>query len=325
MWLVFSTRCILRCYYTWSKHIIMQKVLITGGTGLLGRSLASALTSRGYDVIILSRSKGPVYTHPAIHYAQWDVAAGTIDDWAIAEADAIVHLAGAGVVAQKWTEAYKKEIVDSRTQSSALLCKALQKIPNDVHTIISASAIGWYGADKGGPAFTENDPADSGFLGHTCKLWEESMAPAAGLGKRLITYRIGIVLSHLGGALSEFKKPLRKGIAAVLGNGEQVVSWIHVTDLCRMIIAALEEDKYRGCYNAVAPNPVSNKKLTLTLAEKMRGKKFWTIKVPPFLLKLIMGESSIEVLKSTTVSSKKIEAVGFQFTHKTIESAVAES
>ncbi len=304
----------------------MKKVLITGGTGLVGRALTAHLNGLGYGVIILSR-KVPTRQPSGglVQYAQWNVQAQTIDTKAVQEADYIVHLAGAGVVEKRWTAAYKKEIIDSRVHSSALLCKALQETPNKVKAVVSASAIGWYGADSlPVQSFVETDPADTAFLGNTCRLWEESTEPLAAMGKRLVKLRIGIVLSKEGGALVEFKKPLRMRIAAILGSGRQVVSWIDIADLCRLFTYALENENLQGVYNAVAPNPVSNKILTLTLARILTGRFFIPVHVPAAVLTLVMGGSSIEVLKSTTVSSAKITATGFTFTYDTIQKALEQ-
>jgi uncharacterized protein (TIGR01777 family) len=300
-----------------------QTVLITGGTGLVGKSLTKALILKGYHVIILSRTTTDKKNTGNISYAQWNVKKQEIDTAALQAADYIVHLAGAGVVDRKWTAAYKKEIVESRTESSRLLIDALTSNTNKVKAVVSASAIGWYGAD-GEPAvpFTEEAAADNSFLGQTCKLWENSIEPVTGLGKRLVKLRTGIVLSNDGGALPEFKKPIRLGMAAILGNGKQMVSWIHMDDLCNLFIAAIENEKMQGSYNAVAPEPVSNKTLTLTLAKAMNGKWYIPVHAPAFVLKIMMGERSIEVLKSTTVSCKKILDAGFIFTFKTIEAAV---
>jgi uncharacterized protein (TIGR01777 family) len=246
-----------------------------------------------------------------------------IDIAAVQSADYIIHLAGAGVVEKKWTIEYRKEIVESRTESSALLIHALQNNPNKVKAVISASAIGWFGADaeKNNP-FNETAAADPGFLGQTCRLWEESIDPVTTLGKRLVKLRIGIVLSNEGGALAEFKKPIHFGIASILGKGQQMVSWIHIDDLCRMFIKAIENENLQGSYNAVAPEPVSNKNLTIVLAKAMNGRSYIPIHVPAFVLKLMMGERSIEVLKSTTVSCRKILDTGFEFDYNTIEQAV---
>lgn len=301
-----------------------QSVLISGGTGLVGKALTKALVGKGYNVIILTRDLKNKTNHENISYSTWDVEKQEIDITALQQADHIIHLAGAGVVDKRWTAAYKNKIQESRTAGSRLIYNALQKNTNRVKTIVSASAIGWYGAD-GDPIkpFIETDPADGGFLGQTCKHWEASIEPVENLGKRLVKLRIGIVLSNDGGALAEFKKPLGFGVAAILGNGRQIISWIHIEDLCSLFIAAVENENLSGSYNAVAPNPVNNKTLTLQLAGALKKKFYLPLHVPAFVLKLVMGESSIEVLKSTTVSCKKIVDTGFGFTYKTIDVALA--
>jgi uncharacterized protein len=302
----------------------MQTVLITGGTGLAGTALTKLLVQKGYSVIILSRSKRAVNPqNPAVNYALWDVAAQTIDVAAVQQADFIVHLAGAGVMDKRWTAAYKKEIVDSRTHSSALIVHTLTNNPNKVRAVISASAIGFYGPDSI-PAipFEEDAPADNSFLGETCRLWEASTDPVTALGKRLVKLRIGIVLSRKGGALAEFEKPLRLGVAAILGNGRQMISWLHIDDLCGMIVYAIENEGLAGTFNAVAPAPVSNKMLTLTLAKQLKGKFYIPVHVPAFVLKLMLGPGSIEILKSTTVDCKKIQLAGYKFSYSTIQDAL---
>ncbi|MFY7899358.1 MAG: TIGR01777 family oxidoreductase, partial [Chitinophagaceae bacterium] len=293
----------------------MATILITGGTGMVGKHLTELLVLHGHNVIVLSRNKPVnVRSHAKVQYALWNIEQKTIDKNAIANADFIVHLAGAGVADKRWSVARKQEIVTSRINSSATICKALATLPNKVQAVISASAIGWYGADtieSKQHGFEENAPADTAFLGDTCRLWEESIAPVAGLGKRLAILRIGIVLSNSGGALAEFKKPVKMGVAAILGNGKQTISWIHVNDLCNMFLFAIEHQSVQGVFNAVAPKPVTNKLLTETLATIMKGKFYIPIYVPSFMLKIILGEMSIEVLKSATVSSKKIVLAGF--------------
>ena len=302
-----------------------QTVLITGGTGMVGQALTNTLVKKGYKVIILTRNAGGKRQQEHVHYATWDVTKQQIDIAALQTADYIIHLAGAGVVEKKWTVAYKKEIQDSRTESSKLIIDALKNNENKVKAIISASAIGWYGADtEPVKPFTEDAAADISFLGATCKLWEESIEPVIGLGKRLVKFRIGIVLSNDGGALAEFKKPIQFGVAAILGNGKQMVSWVHINDLCKLFISGIENENLSGSYNAVAPNPVSNKTLTISLAKAMKGKFYIPMHVPSFVLKIMMGKRSIEVLKSTTVSSKKIQYTGFEFTFKTIEAALED-
>ncbi|MBC7508158.1 MAG: TIGR01777 family protein [Ferruginibacter sp.] len=305
----------------------MQTVLITGGTGLIGKAITTLLTNKGYHVILLTR-KAPKEKSdaPNIDFALWDIKKRTIDISALQKADHVIHLAGAGVVDKKWTAAYKKEILESRTESSKLLITTLKNNSNKVKTIVSASAIGWYGEDavKDGKVFVETDAAATGFLGETCRLWEQSISQFEAPGKRLVKLRTGIVLSNNGGALAAFKKPIIFGVAGILGNGKQVVSWIHIDDLCRMYIVAIENDLLSGVYNAVAPEPVTNKTLTIELANTMKGKFYIPLHVPVFILKIMLGERSLEVLRSTTVSCTKIQQTGFIFLYPTIKTALKQ-
>lgn len=308
----------------------MATVLITGGTGTVGTRLTELLMHKGYSVIIVGRggnqkkvvdTTGNANTY--LRYAKWNIADQTIEEWAIREADFIVHLAGAGVADQRWSAARKKEIADSRIRSGNLLVKALTEIPNQVKAVISSSAIGWYGPDPlNNTGFSEDAPAFTDFLGTTCKEWEESIAPVQEMDKRLVILRTGIVLSNAGGALVEFKKPLMARTAAILGSGKQMISWIHIDDLCYQFIYAIEHNNLSGVYNAVAPFPVNNKTLTLTLAKKYCGSFYLPIYVPAFALKIALGEMSIEVLKSATVSSKKMLDAGFVFQYPNIEKAL---
>ena len=304
-----------------------QTVLITGGTGLIGKSLSALLLKKGYKVIILTRNMVRSSGNE-LEFAIWNVEKQEIDGRAIQKADYIIHLAGAGVMDKNWDEKYKKEIVESRTHSSALLCKGLNENKNMVKAVISSSAIGWYGKDatpliriKG---FTELDPPDAGFLGETCRLWEQSIEPIEKINIRLVKLRTGIVLSNSGGAYPQFKKSLQFGIASILGSGKQVVSWIHVDDLCAMFLYALENENVQGCYNAVAPIPVSNKTLIIKTAQHLKGTFFVPVHVPAFVLNFFMGKRSIEILKSTTVDGTKIQEAGFNFLYPGIDVALKE-
>jgi uncharacterized protein len=304
----------------------MATVLITGGTGMIGQALSSELMAKGYSVIVLSRKPPVAHSkkNASLSYAQWDVQAQTIDRDAIQKADYIIHLAGANIAEGRWSEKRKQQIRDSRIKGSDLLVKALKEYPNHVQAVVSASAIGWYGPDPEVPnphPFTEMAPAHTGFLGTTCQLWEDSIKPVLHEDRRLVILRTGIVLSNKGGAYKEFEKPLKLGVASVLGSGRQVVSWIHISDLVGIYIAALENKHWHGVYNAVAPAPVSNKDLILTIA-RQRGTFYVPAKVPELALKVALGEMSVEVLKSATVSNKKVEEAGYQFLFPTIETAV---
>ena len=301
----------------------MKTVLITGGTGLIGKALSKMLISKGYRVIILSRSLKP--SRQNLSFAVWDIQHQTIDLEAIRKSDHIIHLAGAGVADKRWSAKRKREIVDSRVKSGELLVNVLKSQPHQVKTLVSASAIGWYGPDPSLPnvhPFVESDPPATDFLGNTCRVWEQSIDPVIQLGIRLVKLRTGIVMSNEGGAFMEFKRPAKFGIATILGSGKQMISWIHIDDLCRMYIAAIENDKLQGAYNAVAPHPVSNKEMLLKTTAMIRGKAFIPIHVPAFALRIAIGEMSIEVLKSATVSGKKISQTGFAFLFPSCESAI---
>jgi uncharacterized protein (TIGR01777 family) len=301
----------------------MQTILITGGTGMVGQSLTNVLLAKGYQVIVLTRQQKQS-SRAHFSFAQWDLNKGWIDPAAIAAADYIIHLAGEGVADKRWTAARKKAILDSRVNSSALLVKAIKEYPNKVKAIVAASAIGWYGPDNEkstASGFVETDLVDSSFLGDTCQQWEESMYPVKALGIRLVTIRIGIVFNKMGGALAEFMKPAKLGAAAILGDGQQMVSWIHQQDLNRLMLFALEQEQVEGVYNAVAPDPVNNAILTKAIASRFHT---WAIPfhVPSFILKVMLGEMSVEVLKSAKVSASKILAAGFKFDYASMDEAL---
>ena len=299
---------------------------------MIGKALTAELLRKGYEVIVLTRrekgkekekenGKGKEKGKEGMRYAAWDPAKGTIDRDAVLAADHIVHLAGANVGEGRWTQKRKKEIVDSRVKSGDLLLHTLVTLPHKIKTVVSASAIGWYGRDPQIPnprPFTENDPAHTDFLGSTCQQWEAAIAPA-GNKTRLVILRTGIVLSRDGGAYEAFEKPLKFGLATVLGSGRQVVSWIHIDDIVRMYVEAIENTSWQGVYNAVSPNPVSNRQLIQSMARHARFHV--TVPVPALALKIALGEMSIEVLKSATVSAAKVEAAGFNFLFPDIDKA----
>ncbi|MBU6307556.1 MAG: TIGR01777 family oxidoreductase, partial [Bacteroidetes bacterium] len=227
---------------------------------------------------------------------------------------------------KRWTASRKKEICDSRVKSGRLLTSAIQKLSKCPVSFISASAIGWYGADASTPAipFREEAPYDRSFLGETCRQWEDSIQELPAMDIRTVILRIGIVLSRKGGALPEFIKPLRLGVAPILGSGKQVISWIQLEDLVAMIVFAMEQPRLSGVYNAVAPAPATQQQLMHTLAQ-LTKRFFIPVPVPSWILQAVMGEMSIEVLKSTTVSADKILATGFSFRYPMLREALAAS
>ena len=297
-----------------------RKVLITGGTGLIGTRLAEMLIDGGYEVALLSREPTK-----SSHYRgfRWDPRAGTIDEAAVPYADYIVNLAGASVSDGKWTNERKRDIMTSRLGGLALLHRELARPSHHVKAFISASAIGLYGNAGDRLVDEETPPAVSthDFLADVSHQWELAAAPIAALGIRTIVPRIGIVLSTEGGALPQIARPVKLGAGAALGSGRQYMSWIHLDDLCRLFMAMLEEPAWHGTYNAVAPNPVTNQQFTETLAHVLH-RRLLLPKVPAFGLKLAMGEMSEIVLASQNVSDRKVLAQGFTFEYPELRGAL---
>jgi uncharacterized protein len=299
----------------------MQTILITGGTGFIGSVLSRLLTEKGYEVVILTRKQKP--SSGKISYAIWDVKSGEIDSGAVEKADHIVHLAGANVGEKRWTAKVKKEIVDSRVDSGHLIVKALKEIPNKVQTVVSSSAIGWYGPDKGKGPFVESDPAANDFLGETTRLWEESIQPVSALGKRLVILRTPLVFGTEAGVYKELTKPLNFGIAGILGSGKQVMSWVHVDDMARAYVAAIENSAMNGVYNVTTSEKITQKDFILKCA-KAKKRPYIAIHVPEFALKAMLGEMSVEVLKSATIDNSRFRQTGFRFLYPGVDSAINE-
>jgi uncharacterized protein (TIGR01777 family) len=303
----------------------MTNVIITGGTGTIGTRLSNLLIKRGYNVIIFTRNVSNKKSDN-ISYVHWDIDKGIIDKESIENADYIINLAGASVAEKSWTDERKKLILESREKAGALLVKALTEIPNKVKAVVSASASGYYGPDNLlslNDGFTEDDPAGTDFLAEVCKQWEESIEPVTELGKRLVILRTGLVMSKKGGAYKEFKKSLKYRIAAILGNGRQMQSWIHEDDICNMYLFAIENEKLSGAYNAVAPQPVHNKTLIYSIA-RASHKFFIPVFVPRFIINMMLGELATEVLKSANLSAKKMEQAGFSFMYPEIMEAAED-
>jgi uncharacterized protein len=298
-----------------------ETILIAGGTGLVGKALTKKFIDKGYSVIILTR-KLKMSDHPGVSYAEWDPVNNKIDKDVFLTATVVINLAGADVAEKRWSDKRKIEIVESRVSSGRTIVNALAAIPNKIHTVISASAIGWYGPDENGKIpFKEDAPHSDNFLGNTCHQWEEAIRPVTEMDKRLVIFRIGIVLAKNGGAYPQLTLPLKLRTLAWFGNGRQVTSWIHIEDLASMFLFAIEHNEMNGVYNAVATDPVSNKQLLKAVAKYRKG-IFIPMPIPAPALKLGLGEMSVEVLKSATVSNEKILQAGFKFKYATIADAV---
>jgi uncharacterized protein (TIGR01777 family) len=299
----------------------MKIIGIAGGSGFIGRYLAALLVKEGYGVTIFSRGKAR--TDGALRYAQWQPDKKQIDQAALAEVHAMINLAGAGVTARRWTPAYKKEIISSRADATRFLITQLNAHAPHCTTYLSTSATGIYGPDRpGSGVFKEDAPPYPDFLGEVCRLWEAAAATAT-TKYRTIILRLGIVLGKDGGAYPELAGPMRLGVMPVLGSGKQMVSWVHITDVARMMLYALRQSKIQGTYNCVSPTPMPHRQLMQKIAASRKGVHI-PVPVPAFALKIILGESSIEVLKSCTASAEKIMSAEFNFTYPALREAVAD-
>ncbi|MBK7965697.1 MAG: TIGR01777 family protein [Bacteroidetes bacterium] len=291
----------------------MKNILIAGGSGVIGRRLSTLLLEGGYKVSWLSCSKAKA---DGITVFEWDPKIGKMDVRALENCDAIINLSGASIT-DPWTHEHRKKIINSRIQSATCLLNALKQNVNTVKVLISSSAVGYY-ADRGEKLLTENSAVGNGFLAETTAQWENAYQAS---NLRTILFRIGLVLSFNGGALKEMSKPLPFGICPILGNGKQIISWIHIDDLCLQFIHGIENENMKGIFNAVGPSPMNFREFMLALRQQTK-KWSWVIPVPAFFLKLLMGERSTLLLNSTNVSAEKMKNHGYVFQFPTIQSAL---
>lgn len=302
-----------------ARAINNKHILITGGTGLIGRLITEELLDRGYSVSHLSRKPG---SNPKVRTYLWDVYKGYIDENCLEEIDTVLHLAGENIAGKRWTDKRKKEIIDSRTKSIALIYRLIKSKPNQVNTIISASATGYY-SDRGDELLTETSPPDNDFIAQCCTEWENAVDKGRELGLRIVKFRTGIVLNKKEGALLEMAKPIKLWLGAPFGSGQQWIPWIHWQDVVDMYLYAIEDINLSGVYNMASPNPVTNQQFTKAVAKELR-RPVWPINVPAFVFRLLMGEMSTIVLGSTRVSAEKIEKDGFVFRYPELSEALKE-
>ena len=293
----------------------MTKVLITGGTGLVGKFLQEKLISKNYTVNVLSRNPKKEQEF------YWNISNNEIDEKAFLNVDIIIHLAGAGIAEKRWTPERKQEIIDSRTKSTALLFNKIKELKIPLKRFIAASAIGYYGAITSETVFKESDTAATDFLGNVCQQWEKASLAFNELNIPTTILRTGIVLSKNGGALSKMNTPIAINPIA---SGKQYVPWIHIEDLTNLFIKAIEDNTFTGVYNAAAPETQTSFSFAKTLA-KQTNKIFIPIGVPTFVLKILFGEMSILLTTGSRVSSEKVEKSGFNFSYKNLDKALEDS
>jgi len=292
-------------------------VLITGGSGLIGKYLTTSLLKEGYKVTHLLRKENQ---SGKVRVFLWDAEKKLIDRDAFEGVDFIIHLAGANIGEKRWSRKRKEEIIKSRVDSARFLHKTV--IDNRIHlkAFISASATGIYGSETSGKIFNENDPAGSDFLGSVCKQWEEAADLFSNSGIRTVKIRSGVVLEKSDSALSKLMTPGKFGFLIQTGSGLQYMPWIHINDLCNIYLKALEDSEMAGAYNAVAPQQVTHVEFMHVLAKVMRLPVLPP--VPGFLIRIALGEMSDVILKGNRISSEKIMNRGYSFLFRTLEDAL---
>lgn len=296
-----------------------MKVLITGATGLIGQEIVSLCHRLNVDVNYLTTSKHKLSTNTNYTGYFWNPKAGEIDSNCFEGVEVIINLVGASI-AKRWTSSYKKEIVDSRINTTSLILGSLRDCKHSVRQIVSASAIGIYPNSFQNYYMEDAPERDTGFLGEVVTKWEEAVLEFKTLGIDVSLLRIGLVLSEKGGAFPKIAQPIRFGVGAFFGDGKQWQSWIHIEDLARMFLFVIQEE-LPGVFNAVAPNPVSNKKLMCTIAEKV-NKKIRMPNIPRVLMRVVLGEMHSLLFSSQRVCSGRVSTEGFDFKYDNIISAV---
>lgn len=297
-----------------NKHI-----LITGATGMIGKRLLAALLQSGHSIAVLSRKRKNI---PGVKVYLWDIYHNKIEKECMHGIDTIIHLAGENIAAEKWTDKRKRQIIDSRVWSTRLLYQTIKDTDTKIETLISASAVGYYG-DSGEEILTEESPAGYGFMAGCCEQWEAAVDKGKQLGIRIVKLRTGVILAKKEGALPALEKPIRFFAGAALGSGKQWIPWLHIDDLVAMYTQAIQNTLISGAYNACAPFPVTNATLTKAIAQKLH-RPVWPFNVPEKILKLILGEMSEVVFMSTNTSAQKILATDFRFRYTRLEDALSD-
>lgn len=292
-----------------------MKVAITGSTGLVGRKIASGLKADGHQVVKLVRGE-PKGTDEF----SWDPDSEKIDAKAFEGVDAVIHLAGENIATKRWSSEQKMKIKQSRIKGTKLIADTLATLDNPPRTLVSTSAIGFYG-DRGNEILTEDSTSGAGFLAGVCRDWEDATRTAESKGIRVIHARLGVVLSREGGALKMMLPPFLLGAGGPLGDGKQYMSWIDLDDTAKAFIYMATKDSVSGPVNVVAPNPLTNAEFTKTLAKVIHRPAFFP--VPTIGVKVLFGEMGEELLLSSNrVSSSKLVGAGFEFVYPELESAL---
>ena len=292
-----------------------MRVVVTGGTGFLGRALVGALAGRGAEAVVVTRDPSRAGFPPGARGIGWDGLATALDG-----ADAVVNLAGE-TIAQRWTTAAKSRIVGSRAQAAERVGAALRAAKSPPAVLVNASAVGFYGS-RGDEELTEESPSGSGFLAETTLAWERAAREAVPDDVRLVLLRTGVVLDAAEGALARMLLPFRLGLGGPLGSGRQWMPWIHRDDLVALLLAALDDARYEGPVNGTAPGPVPMRVFAAALGRVLRRPAF--APAPAFAIRAAMGEMAALVLDGQRALPAKALALGFRFRFPDLEPALRD-
>ena len=294
-----------------------MKILITGGSGTLGSALTQKLLTNNIEVVHLTREKN---SKNDVKNYLWDWTKNKIDENCLMGITHIVHLAGAGIAEKAWTKSRKNTIVKSRVLTARLLHSKINSLNLNISAFISASAVGYYGAQTSEKIFLETDNSFEDFMGNCCKQWE-SAADQFNPIARVIKFRLGVILDKNSGALLKIARMVKNRIGSPLGSGKQYMPWIHLEDAVNLFYFAIMNNKIKGTFNAVSQEIITNQELTLKIG-KVLNRKIWMPNVPSFVLKFIYGELSDTILKGVKVSNEKIKSLNFKFKYEKVDEAL---
>ena len=294
-----------------------MKILITGGSGFLGSSLTQKLLSENIEVVHLTRDKN---SKNDVKNYLWNWEKNEIDEKCFNGITHIIHLAGAGIAEKAWTQKRKNTIVKSRVLTARLLHSKIVSLNIDLKAFISASAVGFYGAQISEKEFNESDVSYEDFMGNCCKQWENAADLFIPIS-RVVKLRLGVILDKDFGALPRIARMIKNRIGSPLGTGSQYMPWIHIDDAVEIFYKAIRNNEYSGVYNAVSTENITNSILTKSVG-KVLNRKIWLPNVPSFILRFLYGEMSDTILKGVKVSNKKIKNLGFKFKYNKIDEAL---
>jgi uncharacterized protein len=289
-------------------------IAVTGSTGLVGNAIVEALEADGQLVRCVVR-RAPADKNEI----RWDPAAGTIDAAEFANVDAVVHLAGENIAGKRWSESFKKELLDSRVRSTKLLCETLAALATKPSVLVSASAIGYYGS-RGEQPVDESSPAGNGFLAEVCRQWEDATKPARDANIRVVNLRIGFVLAREGGGLQKMLTPFKLGAGGPIAGGKQYMPWIHVDDVVGMYLRAIDDPAWSGAVNATAPEPVTNRTFSKALGRALHRPA--VAPIPGAAIRLLYGDMAEIVTKGQRVIPKRAIELGYTYQHADLDEAL---